>query len=90
MPSPARRIGLHRCHGSLDAHLLERQRPRDLVSHEERDLAQQLAKLHGRRMPVAHMGQLMEDQRVVEDGERREALSIGHVFLPPARRVSAQ
>ncbi len=61
-----------RIHGRqrrFDVERGERQVAGDLVGQEQRDLAQQLAEARGRRGLVAHQGELVLDQRVVDDGD---------------------
>jgi hypothetical protein len=60
-----------RCHDTLGG---QRQRPRQLVAHEQRDLPQQLAEQRGRRFLPAHQRQLVLNQRMGEHEEISEPL----------------
>ncbi len=63
---------------SLDRLIGDRQIAGDLVAHQQRDLAQQLAEGLGRGALVAHMGQLVLDQRMIDDVQIGEAGFAAH------------
>jgi len=50
----------------------------DFVAHQERDLAQQFAERARGRVPVAHVRQLVLDQRVIEDEKIGETAVLSH------------
>ncbi|MGF6751030.1 hypothetical protein OKW36_006690 [Paraburkholderia sp. MM5482-R1] len=59
----------------------------DFVAHQQRDFAQQFAERAGRRVPVAHVRQLVLDQRVIEDEEIGETAVLGHGGLARGGKV---
>ncbi|MNS50263.1 hypothetical protein D3C72_829060 [compost metagenome] len=71
-----RRIQLHQ--RRVDAARGQRQVARDLVAHQQRDLAQQLAEGARGRFLVAHVRELVLDQRVIEDEEIGETRILFH------------
>ena len=68
---------VHRRQRGFDPLGRHRQVAGDLVAHEQGDLAQQLAEQDGGRALVAHQGELVADQRMIDHLERRELLAIG-------------
>src|SRR5690606_17078565 len=63
----------------LDRASGEREVARDLVAHQQRDLAQQLAKGARRRCAIAHVRELVLDERMIDDVQVREARVGKHV-----------
>ena len=51
---------------------------RDLIAHEKRHLLEQLPEVFGRRFLIPHQGQLVEDQRVIEDVQVWKGVLFGH------------
>ncbi len=67
----------------LDLLRRHRQVAGELIAHQQRDLLQQLPEQGGRRRLVAHHGELVLDQRMIEHIERREFLEgLDHGPLP--------
>ena len=60
-------LALGRLDGGLDRLWARLEIARHLVAHEHRNLVQELAELRGLRVLVAHDGELVGDQRVVEN-----------------------
>ena len=71
-----RRVDLDERRG--DAAGGHRQVAGDLVAHQQRDFAQQLAERARRGVPVAHVRQLVLDQRVIEDEKIGKTAVLGH------------
>ncbi|CAG9245142.1 hypothetical protein PUN4_1040032 [Paraburkholderia unamae] len=63
---------------------------RDFIAHQQRDLAQQLAERARGRVLVAHMRELVLDQRVIEDEEIRETAVLFHGGAHKAARESGK
>ena len=61
----------------LHLHCLGGEVPGDLVGHEHRDLADKLPEVPRRRVDSPENGELVPDQRVIQDGEIRK-LGVGH------------
>jgi hypothetical protein len=61
-PAPQRRFDLGR---------LEGQFARGLIGQQQTDLTQQPAKLRGRGVSIAHQSQVVLNERMGDDGQRR-------------------
>ena len=80
---------VHFAQGRLDALGGHRQLAGDLIGQKQADLAQKLTEGGGRGILLAHQGQLVLNQRVIDDGQ----MVIGHCaassFLAMRSRVAA-
>ena len=73
------------CDGSLDFHIAQGEVSRDLVRHEHGDLREQFAEFLRPRLPAAHDGQFVLDERVIDKMECRyvgRTECVSHGMLP--------
>ena len=77
----------HRLDRRLDIDLVRRQVARDLIGEEKADLAQQLAEHRRGRVLVAHQGELVEDERMIDHDERLGQFGLGHGVSPHRKRL---
>ena len=75
---------LHLGNGCLDGDFLQRQIAEDLIAHQHGDFVEQLPEVLGAGLAVAHDGQLMGNQRVVDN------VQVAHdVFSLPSYNIGA-
>ena len=68
--------------GGMDLHVFQGEIPRDLIPHQHRDLVKQLAKILGGGVDLSHNGQLVLNERVVDQVKCAHISSLSRALCP--------